>query len=115
MTSHFGTLLVSFPAAYLLVESVLVYVFTIRTSNVSLSLDILNCFGFEPWIILKLFLNIEGVTTSEDQKIIFKSLLVSYFTLKQNKVEQNNRYFIDREKVNLQAVFTQIHTNSKSC
>ena len=30
----------------------------------------------EPYIILKLFLNIEDVTTSEDQRVIFKSFFI---------------------------------------
>ena len=52
----------------------------------------------------KLFLNIEGVTTSENQKIAFTSLLMSYFIIRQKKVEQNSKYCIDSEKVNPQAV-----------
>ena len=41
-------------------------------------------FGFEPQIIiiLKLFLHIDVVATSENQRIIFKSLLMSYFIIK---------------------------------
>jgi len=35
---------------------------------------------------LTLFLNTEGVTVSENQRIIFKSLLMSYFIIKQNKI-----------------------------
>ena len=46
---------------------------------------VITFFGFKPSIILKLFLNIEGVTTSENQRIIFKSLLMSYFIIKQKK------------------------------
>ena len=56
-----------------------------RMPNFSLSFNILHCFGFEPEIILKLFLNIEGVKTSENQRIILKSLLMSYFIIKYNK------------------------------
>ena len=48
---------------------------------------LLNFLGFEPRIILKLFLNIEGITTSENQRILFESLLMSYFIIKQNKSE----------------------------
>ena len=47
----------------------------------------LNFFTFEPWIILKSFLNTEGVTAFENQRIIFKSILMSYFITKQNKGE----------------------------
>ena len=43
--------------------------------------------GFVPWIILKVFLNIDGVTTSETQRIIFKSLLTSYFVIMENRNE----------------------------
>ena len=42
-------------------------------------------FSFEPYIILKLLLNIEGVTTSEYQCIMLETLLMSYFLIKQNK------------------------------
>ena len=38
---------------------------------------------------------------SEIQRIIFKSLLTSYFIIKKNKVEQNNKDCSDIEKVNL--------------
>ena len=38
-----------------------------------------------PCIILKLFLNMEMVSTSENQRVIFKSLLMPYFIRKQNK------------------------------
>ena len=58
--------------------------FFIRITYFSLSLNILNFFGFEPWIILELLFNINGVATSENQMIIFKSLLMSYLIIKQN-------------------------------
>ena len=45
----------------------------------------LRFFGFEYYNILKLFANIEDVTTSENQRIIFKILLIFYFIIKQNK------------------------------
>ena len=61
-------------------------------------------FGSEPSIILKLFLIIEGVIMSEDQRIISKSLLMSDFIIKQNKAEQNHKYCFTSAKVNLQAV-----------
>ena len=41
--------------------------------------------GFEPKITLKSFLSIEGVTTPENQIIIFKSLFMFYFIIKQKK------------------------------
>ena len=50
-----------------------------------LSLSILNFLGFELWIILQLFLNIKGITKSEVQRIVFKSLFRFYFITKQNK------------------------------
>ena len=52
---------------------------------------LLNFLRFESWIFRKVFLNIERVTASENQRIIFKSLLISYFIIKHNKVEQNNK------------------------
>ena len=57
----------------------------IRIRNFSLSFNILQFFGLEPQIILKVFLNIKVIATPENQKIIFKSLLMSYFIIKQNK------------------------------
>ena len=36
-------------------------------------------------MVLKFFLNIEGVTTFENQRIILKSSLMSYFIIKQIK------------------------------
>ena len=39
---------------------------------------------FDPWIILKLLLNIEGVTTFDKPIIVLKSLSMSYFVIKQN-------------------------------
>ena len=53
-----------------------------------LSLIILKLFGFEPWIILNLLLQIEGTTKSENQKIIFKSLLMSNYIIKQKKLSR---------------------------
>ena len=44
-----------------------------------------NSSAFEPKIILKLFLNIEGVATFENGRVIFKFLLMSYLIIKQNK------------------------------
>ena len=41
---------------------------------------------------------------SENQRIIFKSLLMTSFIIQQNKVGQNNKYCIDNEKITLQAV-----------
>ena len=41
--------------------------------------------GFEPKIILKLFLNLKGVALSENKRNIFKSLLLFYFITKQIK------------------------------
>jgi len=61
--------------------------FFYKNTQVLPSLDIPKFFfGFEPCIILELFLNIEGVTVSETQRIIFKSLLVSYFIIKPNQI-----------------------------
>ena len=51
---------------------------------------------------IRLFLNYsEGLTTSANHRIVLKSILMSYFITKQNKKEQNNKYCIDSEKVNL--------------
>ena len=55
--------------------------------NFSPSLKIINFFGFELYVILELFLNIEGVTAPENQRIICKSLLMSFFIIKQSKNE----------------------------
>ena len=41
--------------------------------------------GFEPKIILKLLLGVKGVTPSENERNILKSLLIFYFMIKQNK------------------------------
>ena len=53
--------------------------------NFSLSPTFLIFFGFEPQIIRKLFVNIEGVIPPENKLIAFKSLLISYFIIKQAK------------------------------
>ena len=55
--------------------------------------------------IKNLFLNIEDVATSENQRFVCKSLLLFYFIIliKENKSETENKY-IDYERVNLQAV-----------
>ena len=63
-----------------------VHTFFIRILDLLLTL-FLNFSGFEPFIILKLFLNIEGATTSENERIISKSLLMFYFIIKQNESE----------------------------
>ena len=47
--------------------------FKIRMPYFSLSLNTLKFIGFEPYIILKLFLNIKGVTTPENLRNIFIS------------------------------------------
>ena len=47
----------------------------------------LNISGFEPRITRKLFFNLKGVTLSENERNIFKSLLMSYFIMKQIKSE----------------------------
>ena len=41
--------------------------------------------NFEPLIILKLFLLIESVSSAQNQRMMFKSLLMSYFIIKQTK------------------------------
>ena len=65
----------------------MIHTFFIKIPKFLPSLDIPKFFfGFEPCIILELFLNIEGVTVSETQRIIFKSLLVSYFIIKPNQI-----------------------------
>ena len=55
-------------------ESALVLAFFIRIPNFSLSLIFLLLFGFGLQGILNLFLNIDDVTISENQRIIVKSL-----------------------------------------
>ena len=44
--------------------------FFIRIPNFALNFNSLNFLGFEPYIILKLFLNVESVNTSENQRTI---------------------------------------------
>ena len=63
--------------------------FFVRIPNFSQSLNILKIFQFLALIILKLFLNIEDVATSENQRIVCKSLLMFYFIImiKENKSE----------------------------
>ena len=41
--------------------------------------------GFELKIILKSFLGVKGATPSENERNLFKSLLIFYFMIKQNK------------------------------
>ena len=63
-----------------------IHIFPTRMPKFLLSLKkFLNFVGFERYIILKLLFNIKSVATSENQRIKFKSLLISYFILKQNK------------------------------
>ena len=38
-------------------------------------------------VVVKLLLNVEGVTISKNQRIIFKSLSMSYFIIRQSKRE----------------------------
>ena len=45
----------------------------------------LNFVGLVPLIIRKLFLDIEVVTMSENQRIIFKSILTSCFIINQSR------------------------------
>ena len=45
----------------------------------------ITIFAFDPSIILKLFLHLEGVTTPENQRIMYKSLLMFYCIIEQNK------------------------------
>ena len=61
-----------------------------------------------------LFLNIEGETTSENQRIMFKSLSMPYFITKQLEVEQNNKYCLDSEKSNLQEDLQLKYTKIRS-
>ena len=63
---------------------------------------------------LKLFLNVEDVTTSENQRIIVKYLLISYLIIKQKKVEQNNKYFIGREKFIHKQCYSSKYPNFKA-
>ena len=69
-----------------------------------------SCFSF------KLFLKTKRVTTKpENQRSIFKSLLLSYFIIYQTKMEQNTKYCIDSAKTYLKSsIITRIHRNSKS-
>ena len=45
-----------------------------RINNLFLSLNILVVSGFQPKIILKLFLHLKGATTSENERNVFKYL-----------------------------------------
>ena len=75
-----------------------------RIPNVSLNISINIFIGFEPWIILKLFLNIEGLPMPQNQRIIFKSYMMCYFIIKANQKS------IDSAKVSLQAVLELKYT-----
>ena len=56
--------------------------FFVRLPNFSLC-NILNFSGFEPKIILTIFLSVKGVTLLGSGRNIFKSLFMSYFIIKQ--------------------------------
>ena len=58
--------------------------FFVRISNFYWASMFLVFLCFDPWIILKLLLNIEGVTTFDKPIIVLKSLSMSYFVIKQN-------------------------------
>ena len=49
----------------------------------------LNFAGFESKIILKLFSSIKGIISSEIQRNIFKSLLISYFNHHETSQKRN--------------------------
>ena len=56
------------------------FIYFMRIPNFLLRfLNILKFFRFEPQIIFKLFFNTKSVTTSENQRIIFKSLFFLYY------------------------------------
>ena len=59
--------------------------FFYKNTNIFAELYYSYFFYFEPLIILILFIYILCVTMSANQRIIFKSLLMSYFVIKQNK------------------------------
>ena len=56
--------------------------FFIRILDLSLSLNIFSVLSLR---LLQTFLNMESVTTSENQRIIFKSVSMCYFIIKQNE------------------------------
>ena len=62
----------------LLMMLIKILTFFIRISNFSLSLNVLLFSIFS----LMLLLNFESVTTSENERIIFKALLMFYFIIK---------------------------------
>ena len=62
----------------LLMMLIKILTFFIRISNFSLSLNALIFLIFS----LMLLLNFESVTTSENERIIFKALLMFYFIIK---------------------------------
>ena len=78
------------------------------------SRNILNFFGFEPWIIFRLFLNIEGVSMPETQRIIQICTTVSLHDKASQKWSRITKFCIDSEKVNLQAVLQRKYTKISS-
>ena len=60
----------------------------IRIPKFSPSLNVLKFSDFEPRISIKLVPTTTGVTSSGHQRNIFKSLLMSYFIIKQNVSER---------------------------
>ena len=78
----------------------------LRISNVSPSLNILKFSDSGPTINLKFFFIVKGFAASETLRDIFKSLLMSYFIMKQIK----NKYCIVGTRVNL---YTALHYSQK--
>ena len=64
-------------------------------------------YGFEPKIILKLFLSVKGVASCKNQMRICKSPLLSYILQSKSKEQLNNTH---SATANLQAVLSLEYT-----
>ena len=66
-----------------------IFTFLIRIHNISLSLIILNFSGFEPLIILKLFLIVKGIAWSENQTNILLGTVGKGTPIANSNFEEN--------------------------